>query len=97
MTISKKWFDGLPADFQRAVLKEAPAANAEILDWAKNFYQTAVTVWKEKAKDGWIDLTAEQRATFRTRFEGVDAKVAEQVPGIKEWLDLLRARARALR
>jgi len=27
----------------------------------------------------------------------VDAQVAERVPGIKEWLDLLRAKAKALK
>ncbi len=96
-TISKKWFDGLPAEIQRAVVEEARAMNAELLDWTKNFYQTMERAWKEKAKDGWIELTPEQQSVFRKRLEGVDAKVAEQVTGIKEWLDLLRARARALR
>jgi len=96
-TISKKWLDGLPADIQRAVVEEAQATNAELLEWTKNFYKTAEIAWKEKAKDGWIELTPEQQSVFRKRLEGVDAKVAEQVTGIKEWLDLLRARARALR
>jgi TRAP-type C4-dicarboxylate transport system substrate-binding protein len=96
-TISKKWFDGLPADLQKAVLEEGQAVQAELLDWTKNFYQRMEQAWKEKAKEGWIELTAEQKAVFRKRLEGVDAKVAEQVTGIKEWLDLLRARAKALR
>jgi hypothetical protein len=30
----------------------------------KNFYQVGVNTWKEKTRDGWIDLTAEQRAAF---------------------------------
>jgi TRAP-type C4-dicarboxylate transport system substrate-binding protein len=96
-TISKKWLDGLPADLQKAVLEEGRAVQAELLDWTKNFYQRMETVWREKAKEGWIELTAEQKAAFRQRLEGVDAKVAEQVSGIKEWLDLLRAKAKALR
>ena len=96
-TVSKKWFDGLPPDVRQAVLEEGRAVHAELLDWTKNFYQTAVNVWKEKAKDGWVDLTAEQRAVFRQRLDGVDARVAQEVPGIKEWLDTLRASARAPR
>jgi TRAP-type C4-dicarboxylate transport system substrate-binding protein len=96
-TISKKWFDGLPADIQRAVLEEGQAVQAELLDWTKNFYQRMETVWKEKAKEGWIELTAEQQSVFRKRLEGVDAKVAQEVPGLREWLDLLRARGRALK
>ena len=51
-------------------------------------------VWKDKTKEGWIELTAEQRAAFRKRMEGVDEKVAAQVAGVKEWLDLLRAKSK---
>jgi len=96
-TVSKKWLDGLPADVQKAVLEEGRAVQAELLDWTKNFYQTGVKTWKEKTGGGWIELTPEQRSAFRTKMEGVDVTVAEKVPGIKEWLDLLRARAKALR
>jgi TRAP-type C4-dicarboxylate transport system substrate-binding protein len=93
-TVSKKWYDGLPADLQRAVVEEGRAVHAELLDWTKNFYNQGVTVWKEKTKDGWIELTAEQRAAFRKPMEGVDEKVAGQVAGVKEWLDLLRAKSK---
>jgi TRAP-type C4-dicarboxylate transport system substrate-binding protein len=96
-TVSKKWLEGLPADIQKVVLEEGRAVHAELLDWTKNFYQTGVKTWKEKTRDGWVELTADQRAAFRARLEGVDAAVAEKVPGIKEWLDLLRAKAKATR
>jgi len=96
-TVSKRWLDGLPADVRQAVLEEGRAVHAELLDWTKNFYQTGVNIWKEKARDGWVELTPEQRAAFRAKLEGVDATVAEKVPGIKEWLDLLRAKAKASR
>ncbi len=92
--VSKKWYDGLPPDFQKAVVEEGRADHIALLDWTKNFYNEAVQVWKEKTKDGWIELTAEQRAAFRQRMEGVDEKVAQQVPGLKEWLDLLRAKSK---
>ena len=95
--VSKRWLDGLPPDVRQAVFEEGQAVQAEMLDWAKNFYQTAVKTWKEKTGDGWIELTPDQRAAFRKRMEGVDAAVAERVPGLKEWLDLLRAKAKALR
>ncbi len=96
-TVSKKWFDGLPPDIQKIVVEEGRAIHGELLAWAKDFYRGAVDVWKEKTKDGWIELTSEQRAVFRARLEGVDARIAQDVPGIKEWLDLLRAKAKALR
>jgi TRAP-type transport system periplasmic protein len=94
MAVSKKWFDTLPADLQKAIVEEGTAVQAELLPWTKNFYNEGVTVWKDKTKDGWIELTAEQRGAFRTRMEGVDEKVAAQVPGVKEWLDLLRAKSK---
>ena len=96
-TVSKKWFDGLPPDLQKIVVEEGRAVHAELLEWGKNFNREAVGIWKEKTKDGLVELTAEQRAAFRSRMEGVDAKVAQEVTGIKEWLDLLRAKAKALR
>lgn len=96
-TVSKKWLDGLPADVKNIVLEEGRAVQAELLDWTKNFYQAGVKTWKEKTGAGWIELTPEQRFAFRTKMEGVDVAVAEKVPGIKEWLDLLRANAKALR
>jgi TRAP-type transport system periplasmic protein len=96
-TVSKKWLDGLPADVQKAVLEEGRAVHDELLDWTKNFYQAGVKTWKEKTGSGWIELTPEQRSAFRSKMEGVDGTVAEKVPGIKEWLDLLRTKAKALR
>jgi TRAP-type C4-dicarboxylate transport system substrate-binding protein len=95
--VSKRWLDGLPKDLQQTVVEEGRAVQAELLDWGKSFYQTGVATWKEKTKDGFVELTPEQRAAFRSRMEGVDAQVAERVPGIKEWLDLLRAKAKALK
>jgi len=92
--VSKKWLDGLPAELQKAVVEEGPAVHAELLPWTKNFYEEGVKLWKDKTKEGWIELTAEQRAAFRARMQGVDEKVAAQVPGVKEWLDLLRAKSK---
>jgi TRAP-type transport system periplasmic protein len=96
-TVSKKWLDGLPPDVQKIVLEEGRAVQAELLDWGKNFYQAGVKTWKEKTGTGWIELTPEQRSAFRAKMEGVDVTVAEKVAGIKEWLDLLRAKAKASR
>jgi TRAP-type C4-dicarboxylate transport system substrate-binding protein len=95
--LSKRWLDGLPRDIQQAVVDEGRAVQEELLDWAKTFSQAGVATWKEKTKDGFVELTPEERTAFRSRMEGVDAQMAERVPGIKEWLDLLRAKAKALR
>src|SRR5207249_1827211 len=80
-TVSKKWFDGVPADVQKIVVEEGRAVHAELLEWGKEFNRNAVTIWKEKTKDGYVELAPDQRAAFRARMEGVDAKVASDVPG----------------
>lgn len=92
--VSKKWFDALPGDLQRAVVEEAQAGHADLLAWTKDFYSVGVKLWQEKTKDGLIELTTEQREAFRKRMAGVDEKVVDQVPGAKEWLALLRAKAK---
>lgn len=93
--VSKRWYDGLPAGFQKIVDEEARALHAELLPWTKAFYQDGVRVWREKTRgEGWVDLTPEQRAAFRNQLEGVDERVAGQVTGIKWWLDMLRAKSR---
>ena len=93
-TVSKRWYDGLPAELQRAVIEEAMADQASLHEWTKNLYLEGEKVWKERTRDGWIELTGEQRAAFRQRMEGVADKVAAQIPAIKEWVDLLRAKAK---
>ena len=92
--VSKKWYDVLPPDVQRAVVEEAQADHAALLAWTKDFYQAGVKLWKEKTGDGFIELTPAQREAFRSRMQGVDEKVAQQVPGVQQWLDLLRAKAK---
>ena len=92
--VSKKWYDALPPDLQRAVIEEARADHAGLLAWTKDFYNASATLWKEKTTGGFVELTPAQREAFRSRMQGVDEKVAQQVAGVKEWLDLLRAKGR---
>jgi hypothetical protein len=84
----------LPVTVQQSLLEEGRALHAELLDWTKNFYNEGVHTWKEQTKDCFVELTTDQRAAFRQRLEGVDQQVAAQVPGLKEWLDLLRTKAK---
>lgn len=93
-SISKKWWDGLPADLQRIVLEEARADNTALLEWTKNLYKEAAQIWRERTKDGFIELTSAERAAFRARMEGVEERVAPQAPGLKDVLVLLRGKSR---
>jgi TRAP-type transport system periplasmic protein len=94
LAISKKWYDTLPVTLQQIVMEEGRAVHAELLDWTKNFYNEGVQIWKEQTKGSFVELTPDERAAFRKRMEGVDQQVAAQVAGLKEWLDLLRVKAK---
>ena len=92
--VSKRWYDALPVDLQRAVEEDGKADHADLLAFAKKQAADSAKIWKEKTQEGWIELTPEQRGAFRKRMEGVDEKVAAQVTGLKEWLDLVRAKSK---
>jgi TRAP-type C4-dicarboxylate transport system substrate-binding protein len=95
--VSKRWFDGLPPNAQKALVEEGKAVHDELLAVSKQAHEKAIATWKAGSKDGWIELTDTERAAFRTRIGGTDAKVIEKHPQVKELLGLLRERAQALK
>jgi TRAP-type transport system periplasmic protein len=95
--VSKRWFDGLPPTTQQALVKEARGLHKDMLEFARGAHQRAEATWKANAKDGWIELTPEQRAAFRQRVEGIDAKIVQEHPQVKEMLELVRRKAAQLR
>lgn len=95
--VNKKWLDGLPPNVKQAVLDEGRAIQAEILGVAKEKITAAETIWRTQTKDGWIELTPEQRQAFRNRLEGVDARVIQDNPTVKDLVDLLRAKSKELK
>lgn len=44
--VSKKWFDGLPAELQTAILEEAKAVEAGLAEWADAANSQAMDEWK---------------------------------------------------
>lgn len=95
--VSKRWFDRLPPDLQKAIVEEGKAVQAELLDVAKAANEKAIEAWKTGSKDGWIELTDAERAAFRTRIESADAQVVAKNPQVKELLALLRQKAQSLK
>ncbi len=95
--INKRWLDGLPPNVRRAVVEEGRALHAELLEVTKQANAAAEATWKERTKDGWIELTATERAAFRSRLEGIDARIVQEHPSVKELIELLRRKSRELR
>jgi len=95
--VSKRWFDALPAATQQALTREARALHKDMLEFAREANLKAQAAWKAGSKDGWIELTADERAAFRARIEGIDTKIMQDFPQVKEMLELVRRKASALR
>jgi TRAP-type C4-dicarboxylate transport system substrate-binding protein len=94
---NKRWVDGLPPNVKQAVLDEGRAVQAELLEVAKAKIAASEATWKAQTRDGWIELTAEQRAAFKSRLEGVDARIVQDNPTVKDMVELLRKRTKELR
>jgi len=95
--VNKRWLDALPPAVKQAALDEGRAIQPEILDVAKEKIAAAENTWKQGSKDGWIDLSAEERQAFRNRLEGVDGRVIQENPAVKDLVELLRKKSRELR
>ena len=69
--VSKRWFDCAAAgDAAERWCKEARALHKEMLEFTRAANQKAQETWKAGSKDGWIELTPEQRAAFRRASKG---------------------------
>jgi TRAP-type C4-dicarboxylate transport system substrate-binding protein len=95
--VNKRWLDALPPAVKQAALDEGRAIQPEILDVAKEKIAAAETTWKQGSKDGWIDLTADERQAFRNRLEGVDSRVIQENPAVKDLVEFLRRKSKELR
>ena len=95
--VNKRWLDALPPAVKQAALDEGRAIQPEILDVAKEKIAAAETTWKQGSKDGWTDLSADERQAFRNRLEGVDGRVVQENPAVKDLVELLRKKSRELR
>ena len=94
---NKKWFESLPPNVQKALRDEARAVQPELIEVSRQMEVNAVAAWKENTKDGWMELTPGEKNAFRSRFEGVDAKVIQENPAAKEMIEFVRRKARELK
>ena len=95
--VSKRWYDSLTPSVQQTLTREARALHGEMLAFTREANQKAQETWKAGSKDGWIELTPAQRDAFRARIEGIDAKIVQDFPAVKEMLELVRRKSSDLR
>jgi C4-dicarboxylate-binding protein DctP len=75
--VSKKWYDRLPADLQKAVVAEAQALIPVRLQWTKDYSKDSLDKMLARKDLQYHKLTKEEWAAFRDASLGVHRKYAE--------------------
>ena len=93
--VSKRWFDGLPADLQAAVMTTAQQVRAEAVPWALDFLVAQRKAWVEKGGEV-INLSDADHAELMAKMRPVGDDIVKGKPELKPlWDDLLAAAKRA--
>lgn len=88
--VSKKWFDGLPAELQAAVLEEAKAVEGELAEWADAANDQAMEEWK--AAGGLVgELSEAEQKKLQDAATAATLAVLETDPELKEFYGKLQS------
>jgi TRAP-type C4-dicarboxylate transport system substrate-binding protein len=91
--VSKKWFDGLPADLQAITRAAATQVNNEIRPWAFDFLLEQRKAWVGKGGE-LIALSPADKAELAARYHTIGDDIVKSKPQLKPMWDLLVATAR---
>jgi TRAP-type transport system periplasmic protein len=92
-TMSKRWFDTLPADLQAMVLTTAQETATDVTPWIIDFLARQHKVWV--AKGGELDvLSPADRAEMTAKLATVGDDIVRTRPDLQPLWDLLRATAK---
>jgi TRAP-type C4-dicarboxylate transport system substrate-binding protein len=80
--LSKRWFDGLPADLQGLVMATAKQAGAEAAPWAIDFIGSQRKLWTEKGGEV-IVLPAADKAEMMSKLASVGDDIVKTKPELK--------------
>ncbi len=90
--LSKKWFEGLPADLQKILNDDALKAANEVNPWAADFYNKESALWEQHGEI--INLPPDEQAELMKTVAGVGAEVAGRNPELKAAYDVFAAAAK---
>jgi TRAP-type transport system periplasmic protein len=80
--VSKRWFDGLPADLQSQVLSAAKQAGTETAPWASEFFTSQHKVWTERGGE-MIVLPPADRAELMDKMAPIGGDIVNTKPALK--------------
>ena len=91
--LSKKWFDGLPADLQGIVMSTAKQAQTEVLPWSLDFLVSQRKAWTEKGGEV-INLSAADHAELMKKMAPIGGDIVKTKPELKPLWEMLLAAAK---
>ena len=91
--MSKRWFDGLPADLKELVMAAAKQAEAEVIPWALDFTGSQRKLWAEKGGEV-ITLSAADKAEMMAKLASVGDDIVKTKPELKPLWDQMVATAK---
>jgi TRAP-type transport system periplasmic protein len=93
--LSRRWFDGLPADLQAQVMAAAKQAEAEVLPWTTNFIATQRKVWTNMGGE-LIVLPDADEADVLAKLATVGDNIVETKPVLQPlWNQMIAAAKRS--
>jgi TRAP-type transport system periplasmic protein len=93
--LSKRWFDGLPADLQAQVMAAAKQAETEVTPWALDFVVSQRKVWTDRGGE-LIALSAADRSDMLTKLATVGNDIVKTKPALKPlWDDIVATAIRS--
>jgi len=93
--LSKRWFDGLPADLQGLVMAAAKQASAEAAPWAADFLVEQRKTWVDRGGEV-IALPAADKAEMMAKLATVGDDIVKTKPDLKPlWEQLVAAAKRS--
>jgi TRAP-type transport system periplasmic protein len=91
--LSKRWFDGLPADLQGQVMAAAKQAETEVTPWEIEFFAAQRKAWVDKGGE-MIVLPAADKAAIMTKLVPVGDDIVKAKPILKPLWDQMVATAK---
>jgi len=93
--LSKRWFDGLPADLQGLVMAATKQASAEAAPWAADFLVEQRKAWVDRGGEV-IALPAADKAEMMAKLATVGDDIVKTKPDLKPlWEQLVAAAKRS--
>ena len=91
--LSKRWFDGLPADLQGRVMAAAKQAETEVTPWEIEFFAAQRKTWADRGGE-MIALPAADKAEIMTKLAPVGDDIVKTKPILKPLWDQMVATAK---